>query len=93
MQEQPIPQDSHADEITARLVRIEDQLIKLASSNGTEPWLDKKKLAAHYSCSVRSIERTLAEGMPHAVIYGRAKFKVSEVEPWLEEHGGFERDD
>ena len=56
-----------------------------------EPWLDRKKLAAHYSCSVRSIELALAEGMPHVIVFGRVKFQVSTVTPWLEEHGYFER--
>lgn len=53
----------------------------------TEPWLDKRQLAEYLSCSVRSIEQAVAEGMPHAVIFGRVKFRVSEVEPWLEAHG------
>jgi len=53
----------------------------------SEPWLDRKKLADHYSCSVRSIELALSEGMPHAVVFGRVKFQVSAVEPWLIEHG------
>jgi hypothetical protein len=52
-----------------------------------EPWLDKRGLAAHLCCSVRSIQTALAEGMPHAVIFGRVKFQVSEVEPWLEARG------
>jgi hypothetical protein len=52
-----------------------------------EPWLDKRALAEHLSCSVRSIQTALAEGMPHAVIFGRVKFRVSEVEPWLEARG------
>lgn len=52
-----------------------------------EPWLDRKKLAEHYSCSVRSIELALAEGMPSALIFGRRKFQVSTVDPWLREHG------
>jgi hypothetical protein len=55
-----------------------------------EPWLDRKKLAAHYSCSVRSIELALAEGMPHAIAFGRVKFQVSAVEPWLVEQGYIE---
>jgi hypothetical protein len=54
---------------------------------GQEPWLDKRGLAEHLACSVRSIQTALAEGMPHAVIFGRCKFRVSEVEPWLEAHG------
>jgi hypothetical protein len=52
-----------------------------------EPWLDKRGLAAHLACSVRSIQTALAEGMPHAVIFGRVKFRVSEVEPWLKARG------
>ena len=52
-----------------------------------EPWLDKRGLAEHLSCSVRSIQTALAEGMPHAIIFGRVKFRVSEVEPWLEARG------
>jgi hypothetical protein len=55
------------------------------------PWLDKRGLADHLSCSVRSIETAVAEGMPHAVIFGRVKFLVSEVEPWLERAGHLER--
>jgi len=53
----------------------------------SESWLDKRGLAEHLSCSVRSVETALAQGMPHAVIFGRVKFQVSSAEPWLEEHG------
>ena len=52
-----------------------------------EPWLDKRQLAEHFACSVRSIENALAEGVPHARIFGRPKFRPSQVEPWLEAHG------
>jgi hypothetical protein len=52
-----------------------------------EPWLDKRGLASHLACSVRSVETALAEGLPHAVIFGRVKFQVSAAEPWLEERG------
>jgi hypothetical protein len=56
-----------------------------------EPWLDKKQLAQHLSCSVRSIEFAVVDGMPHAVIFGRVKFHASEAEAWLERHGQLER--
>ena len=56
-----------------------------------EPWLDKRALAEHLSCSIRSIQTALADGMPHTIIFGRVKFRVSEVEPWLEAHGHLER--
>jgi len=53
----------------------------------SERWLDKKELRAHLSCSVRSIQTAMTKGMPYAIIFGKAKFRVSEVEPWLEAHG------
>jgi hypothetical protein len=56
-----------------------------------EKWLDKKELAEHLSCSVRSIQTALAEGCPHVRIFGRVKFHASEVEVWLEQHGYLER--
>jgi hypothetical protein len=56
-----------------------------------EPWLDKKRLEEHLGCKARWIEYRMAEGMPHAKIAGRIKFKASEVERWLEENGYMER--
>ena len=56
-----------------------------------EPWLDKKGLAAHLGCGVRFLEYRLADGLPHAIIAGRVKFRASEAECWLEEHGHLER--
>jgi hypothetical protein len=53
----------------------------------SEPWLTKQALAAYFGCSVRSIETALADGCPHARIFGRPKFRPSVVEPWLEERG------
>jgi hypothetical protein len=52
-----------------------------------EPWLDRKALAEHLGCSVRSVELRMAEGMPCWRVMGRVKFRISEVEPWLEERG------
>lgn len=57
----------------------------------TERWLDKRGLAEHLCCSTRSIESAQAEGMPHAIIFGRVKFRVSEVEAWLERTGHLRR--
>jgi hypothetical protein len=58
----------------------------------SERWLDRKRLAEHYSCSVRSIEEAIDDGMPGAIISGRKKFQVSAVEPWLETNGYLRRD-
>ena len=56
-----------------------------------EKWLDKKGLAEYLGCSIRSIQTALADGCPHAIVFGRVKFRVSEVEPWLEANGHLER--
>jgi len=57
--------------------------------NHEEPWLDKKGLAAYFSCSVRKIEYAKKEGLGQigAIICGRWKCRASEAERWLEEHG------
>lgn len=55
-----------------------------------EPWLDKKALAAYLGCGIRWVEYRADEGMPHALIAGRCKFRPSEVEPWLEQRGYLE---
>jgi hypothetical protein len=56
-----------------------------------EPWLTKAALASHLGCGVRFLEYRMAEGLPFALIAGRVKFKVSEVEPWLEQRGHLTR--
>jgi hypothetical protein len=57
----------------------------------TEPWLSKQDLARHFACSVRSVEFAVADGMPHAIVFGRVKFRASEAEIWLEKNGRLER--
>jgi hypothetical protein len=59
----------------------------LTAVQRAERWLDKKGLAEHYSCSVRSVETAMAEGMPHAIIFGRPKFQPSATDPWLRGRG------
>jgi len=56
-----------------------------------EPWLDKRALATHLGCSERWLEYRAQEGMPSWKIAGRIKFRPSEVEAWLIEHGYMER--
>lgn len=56
-----------------------------------EKWLTKRDLAAHLAISVRSVDRMIAAGCPHAIIYQRAKFHASSVEVWLESCGRLER--
>lgn len=56
-----------------------------------EPWVDKAGLAKHLACGIRWIELRTREGMPSALIAGRRKYKVSEVEAWLERAGYIQR--
>ena len=56
-----------------------------------EKWLSKKELVEYLGCSVRSIQTTMTEGLPHVVVYGRCRFRVLEVEEWLEANGKLER--
>jgi hypothetical protein len=62
-----------------------------AEVSPNERWLGKKRIAEHFDCSVRWIERRMEEGLPHAHIAGRAKFQVTVVAAWLDEHGFIER--
>lgn len=56
-----------------------------------EPWLTKRELTTFFPMGVRTIERCVAEGMPHNRLFGKVVFHVSEVEPWLRENGHLER--
>jgi hypothetical protein len=63
------------------------------AAGGLKPgWYDKKQAAAYWVCSVRTVERWMSEGMPHAIIAGKAKFKPAEEgDAWLERTGQLER--
>lgn len=50
-----------------------------------EPWLTKRQLAVHYSMSPRWVELRVAEGMPSRLVSGRRRFRMSEVEAWLQQ--------
>ncbi len=50
-----------------------------------EPWLNKRQLAAHLGFSARWVDYRVAEGMPSHVFGRRRRFRLSEVERWLEE--------
>lgn len=52
-----------------------------------EPWIDRRGLADYLGCSVRWLEDRQKDGIPHAILAGRIKYKVSRVEPWLEANG------
>lgn len=56
-----------------------------------EPMLTKGELSAFFPMSVRTIERCMSQEMPHHRLFGKVAFRVSEVEPWLRQHGYLER--
>jgi hypothetical protein len=86
-----VPADLQSQPLDCALLLRNLSQARSPEDSVTEPWLDRKKLAEHYSCSVRKLEEAIAEGMPCAVIFGRKKFRVSDVEPWLEERGYLQR--
>ena len=46
-----------------------------------EPWLTKRELAGHLRCSIRTIERL---GLPAMRVGGQNRYKLSEVEAYLD---------
>jgi excisionase family DNA binding protein len=50
-----------------------------------EPWATKGEIADHCRVSERTIERWLAQGLPSRKWGGARRFRLSEVEAWLEE--------
>jgi hypothetical protein len=49
-----------------------------------EPWLTKKQLARHLGFSTRWVELRLRDGLPSRLIGGRRRFRLSEVERWVD---------
>ena len=63
-------------------------VFRLPLRPGAEPWLSKRQVAEHLGFSVRWVELRVREGMPHQK-WGsnRLRFRVTDVETWLEERG------
>jgi excisionase family DNA binding protein len=54
-------------------------------ARASEPWLNRRQIAAHLGVSVRTVERWCAErGMPShkRFEHGHVKFRRSEVDDW-----------
>jgi predicted DNA-binding transcriptional regulator AlpA len=71
-----------------RSVLVSASVFRLPLRPGAEPWLSKRQVAEHLGFSVRWVELRVREGMPHQR-WGsnRLRFRVSDVETWLEERG------
>lgn len=48
-----------------------------------ERWFTTQEIADHFGFSTKWVLRRVKEGMPHARIGARLRFKVSQAEPWL----------
>jgi hypothetical protein len=50
-----------------------------------EPYLTKRELARHLRCSVGTVKNRMRAGMPRHSNGHLVLFRLSEVEPWLDE--------
>jgi hypothetical protein len=66
--------------VTGRLIRMPLRL-------GSEPWVSKRQIAAHFGFSTRWVELRVREGMPSQLFGGHRRFRVSECEAWVLERG------
>jgi hypothetical protein len=64
------------------------QVIALPSRAGSDPWLSKRQLAAHYGRSTRWVELRVNEGLPSRMIGGHRGFQLSVADRWLTERFG-----
>jgi excisionase family DNA binding protein len=64
------------------------RVVSLPLRRGYEPWLNKQQLADYLGFSTRWVELKVREGMPSHRWGNRLRFRVSEVEAWLEEREG-----
>ena len=58
-------------------------IIRFPSRN--ERWVTTQELADHLGFSTKGVQRRAKEGMPHAKMGSRLRFKVTLVEQWLRE--------
>ena len=59
---------------------------RIARNPHLEVWLTTAEIADYLGFSTKWVTRRVAEGMPHARMGARLRFKISQVEPWLMNH-------
>jgi hypothetical protein len=59
------------------------ELVVFPRRLGSEPWLSKRQIAAHFGFSTRWVEMRVREGLPSQMIGGHRRFLASECEEWL----------
>src|SRR5258705_6445715 len=52
-----------------------------------EPWVTKETLRQHYKMGIRTINYAMALGLPSHHLGRNVRFKMSEVQVWLEKNG------
>jgi predicted DNA-binding transcriptional regulator AlpA len=55
-----------------------------AAPQHAEPWLTKRQVAVHLGFSTRWVELRMREGMPSRLMGGCRRFRLSEVEGWVD---------
>lgn len=75
------------DDVLEAIAARAAELVPAPAAPDPDRWLTAAELAAYLSMSERWVHYLRAGGMPHAEIGGKRRFKVCEVEPWMEEHG------
>lgn len=58
-----------------------------------EPFVDRQELETFIGRAVKErwLRYRVKEGMPHYLIGGKMRFRISETVAWLERHGHIER--
>lgn len=64
-------------------IQVSATIYNFPSRPGFEPLLTKRQVAAHYGFTTRWVELRMADGMPSELISSRRRFRLSEVEAWL----------
>ena len=58
------------------------ELVRMPTEH--DPLLSKRRLAAYFGCSPRTIQRWMQEGLPSQMIDGKRRFRLSEATAWAE---------
>jgi excisionase family DNA binding protein len=70
--------------VSATIHNIADA--RIARNPHLEVWLTTAEIADYLGFSTKWVTRRVSEGMPHARMGARLRFKISQVEPWLMNH-------
>jgi hypothetical protein len=83
--------DVLAEKVAERLPQQERG--RFANVTQLEPFVELDELSDFLGHAVKErwVRARVAEGMPHHLIGGKIRFRLSEALPWLERHGHVQR--